>query len=65
MCKEENSGKSPKVEGIEHFWGPTRMVGVTGTWWLKGEEVGVEVRHVIGNQITWPLRTLPEAEILT
>lgn len=49
---EESSGKSSKVEGIGHLWGPTRTVSVTGTKWLKGEEVGVEVRHMVGNWIT-------------
>lgn len=52
VCKEESSDKSPKVEWIGHLWEPTRMVSVTGTWWLKREEGGVKVRHVVGNQIT-------------
>lgn len=40
------------MEALKAHLGLTKMVSMTGTWWMTGEEVEHEVRCAVSHQIT-------------
>lgn len=43
------------MKALKAHLGLTRMVSMTGTWWMMVEEVEHEVIRVVSNQITFSL----------